>query len=173
MHRAATASVMAKVTNPDLIAERRKPGGRQPGAGRPPLWNKEIAETILLRVALGESIAQICRDEDMPDRETVRRHVIQDREYAAAIARARIEQADSMDEYIVDVMEKVETGELSPEQGRVLIWGAQWRAKHLNATRYGDKSQVAVEHSGTVRVLTEERRKELMERRKVALFGES
>ena len=173
MHRAATASVMAKVTNPDPLAGRRKSGGRQPGAGRPPLWNKEIAETILLRVALGESIAQICRDEDMPDRETVRRHVIQEPEYAAAIARARIEQADSMDEYILDVMEKVETGELSPEQGRVLVWAAQWRAKHLNATRYGDKSQVAVEHSGTVRVLTEERRKELMERRKVALFGES
>ena len=79
---------MAKVTNPDPLAGRRKSGGRQPGAGRPPLWNKEIAETILLRVALGESIAQICRDADMPDRETVRRHVIQDREYAAAIARA-------------------------------------------------------------------------------------
>lgn len=39
--------------------------------GRPSLYTEELAEEILERIAAGESVTSICRDEHMPDRSTV------------------------------------------------------------------------------------------------------
>ncbi len=141
---------------------------RRPGP--PSIRTPEIEDKILTRIAMGESLKQICEDEQMPSRETVRLWAASDLAFSEGLSRARIEQADAMDEKIVEIMGKVEAGTLTPEQGRVLIWAAQWRASKLRPDRYGDKLQAQVEHSGTVEhVLTEERRMKLIELRKSAV----
>lgn len=50
---------------------------------------KATIPKILERLAQGESMNAICKDSDMPDRETVRRWADKDEELAAAITRAR------------------------------------------------------------------------------------
>lgn len=39
--------------------------------GRPTLYSAKLAEKICSRIASGESLLKICRDEDMPDRATI------------------------------------------------------------------------------------------------------
>ena len=57
--------------------------------GRPSLKSKAVIEAICERLAKGEPLAAICRDDGMPADRTVRDWVEQDAEVSAAIARAR------------------------------------------------------------------------------------
>jgi len=43
-----------------------------PGGAKPTLYSDELGETICLRLAEGESLNAICKDEDMPAESTVR-----------------------------------------------------------------------------------------------------
>jgi hypothetical protein len=58
--------------------------------GRPTLYTPEIAETILARLAAGETLRAICRTDLMPARPTVALWVVQDREgFSDRYTRAR------------------------------------------------------------------------------------
>lgn len=107
-------------------------------AGRPSSYNPEIAQLICQRLANGEALSVICRDESMPCRDTVANWADKNPEFSAQCARARILQADFMDEKILDVTEKVVTGEIASDVGRVAIGSYQWRAARLNPKLYGD-----------------------------------
>ena len=58
--------------------------------GRPSTYSQEIADEVCRRLAGGESLRAICRDEGIPDESTVRLWALDDREgFAAQYARAR------------------------------------------------------------------------------------
>jgi len=58
--------------------------------GRPSTYSQEIADEVCRRLAGGESLRAICRDEGIPDESTVRLWASDDREgFAAQYARAR------------------------------------------------------------------------------------
>lgn len=58
--------------------------------GRPPTYDAKIAEKICQRLANGETLRQVCRDDEMPPESTVRLWALDDREgFAAQYARAR------------------------------------------------------------------------------------
>jgi hypothetical protein len=58
-------------------------------AGQPTKFNKKLAATILERIARGEFLRAICREEGMPDRGTVRNWALNDQEFFNQYARAR------------------------------------------------------------------------------------
>ena len=61
-----------------------------PARGRPTLYSEEIAAEICERLASGESLRQICRDEHLPQEPTVRLWAIEDREgFSARYSRSR------------------------------------------------------------------------------------
>ena len=60
------------------MAEEQKPAIKN-NTGRPSVYTDELADTILSRMASGESVAEICRDPNMPARSTVMLWVAQDR----------------------------------------------------------------------------------------------
>lgn len=105
---------------------------------RPSEFNQITAKTICDRLACGESLRGICTDSNMPDRTTVNRWADQDEDFAASIARAREAQADYMDDRILEISEKILTGEIDPNAGRVAIAAFQWRAGKLKPKKYGD-----------------------------------
>lgn len=72
--------------------------------GRPSEYTTEIASEICERLAAGESLRAICRDDGMPSEAAVRGWVIDNREgFAAQYARAREAQAHSIAEELLEI----------------------------------------------------------------------
>jgi hypothetical protein len=60
------------------------------GPGRPSIFSEELATRICERLAAGETLIAVCRDEEMPAESTVRAWALEDREgFSAKYARAR------------------------------------------------------------------------------------
>jgi hypothetical protein len=109
--------------------------------GRPTLYTEALAETICVLLKTGYSLRAICDMKGFPDRSTVTRWMETDAAFASKCARARDMQADLMDDRILDVANKVESGELTPDVGRVVVSALQWRAAKLKPKKYGDVSR--------------------------------
>jgi len=71
-------------------------------------------------------------------------------EFGTQCARARVRQVDSLVDDMADVEERVLSGELKPDQARVVLESQRWRAIKVAPQKYGDKT--SVDHTGTVRV---------------------
>jgi len=72
--------------------------------GRPSLYSPEIAETICKRLAEGESLRAVCRDNEMPSEVTVRRWVLDDHEgFSAQYTRAREAQAHAIADELLEI----------------------------------------------------------------------
>ncbi len=72
--------------------------------GRPNTHTHAIAAIICERMGQGQSLREICRDENMPPPSTVRNWVLDDREgFAAQYARARELQAEALVDEIIEI----------------------------------------------------------------------
>ena len=127
--------------------------------GRPSLYTEEIAAEICQRIAEGETLNQICRDEHMPARPTVVGWCLENREgFSDRYARARDLQLEHWADEVIDVaddatndyMEKVNgedeksswalNGE-HVQRSRLRIDSRKWLLSKLKPERYGDKLQ--------------------------------
>ena len=115
-------------------------------AGRPSIKTPELLDAIVERIAAGESLRSVCRDDAMPGMTTVFGWLADDEQFRSKYARARDAQAEVMDDKIVSLAERVEQGDMDPQAARVAIGAYQWRAAKLAPKRYGDK--VEHEHTG-------------------------
>lgn len=85
--RKAPAQKTAKAKAPKAAAS-ESPAPRE--RGRPSRYTQEIGEIICDRLIDGETLRQICRDEDMPDERTVRRWAANpEHEFSPHYTRAR------------------------------------------------------------------------------------
>lgn len=104
-------------------------------AGRPPIYNEDLAKLICRRLANGESLRAICDDKEMPDRGTVLGWVDDYPEFATMYARARDRQQEAYAEdgvYIADT-------EPDPTRARNRILSRQWYAEKLKPKKFGPK----------------------------------
>ncbi|WP_374520368.1 terminase small subunit protein [Hydrogenophaga sp.] len=128
---------------------------------RPSDYSEALADLICSRIADGQSLRSICRDEDMPDRATVFRWLASREDFATKYAYAREQQADLYAESIVDISDELEIqatyqGEevrldVSPTavaRNRLRVDARKWYAAKLAPKKYGDKIQT--EHSGSI-----------------------
>jgi hypothetical protein len=116
--------------------------------GRPSAYNQEIAETILSRLAAGESLRKICEPDEMPAASTVCGWAASNPAFSEQYARARDIQSEILVEECRDLAdkaaeapttEKVQAAKLQIEQRR-------WQAGKQQPKKYGDK--LLSEHSG-------------------------
>lgn len=77
-------------------AKARKPAKAKRPRGRPSRRSPAVEQAICARLAKGEPLAAICRDEAMPAWRTVYDWVEQDQAFAADIARAREEGEEAI-----------------------------------------------------------------------------
>lgn len=125
--------------------------------GRPTDFTQETADLICERIADGESLRSICRDEDMPDRATVFRWLASREDFATKYAYAREQQADLYAESIVDISDELEIqatyqGEevrldVSPTavaRNRLRVDARKWYAAKLAPKKYGDRTNMAL-----------------------------
>jgi hypothetical protein len=101
-----------------------------------------LAEEICDRLIEGESMRSICSDPKMPSRATLLRWIAVDNDFATKCARARLMQADTMDDMVLDIIGEVD--EDNAQAMKVKLSAIQWRASKLNPKKYGDKIQQEV-----------------------------
>jgi hypothetical protein len=127
--------------------------------GRPTIFNKELADTICVRLGLGESLRSICKDDEMPSQAQVYVWLNKHKDFAEQYARAREEQADSLaDEILAIADEQPEVIEVKDKDGNVidhkldsafLAWqknridARKWTAMKLKPKKYGDRQVLA------------------------------
>jgi hypothetical protein len=121
-------------------------------------FEQSIADAICERLADGESLRSICKDETMPATSTVFKWLVQQPTFAEQYTRAREAQADTLFDEILDIaddgandwMEKPGRGEESrgwQENGEALrrsvlrVDARKWMAGKLRPKKYGEKLQ--------------------------------
>ncbi len=119
-------------------------------------WPVEIRDTILQRIAEGESLRRICEDDGMPGKSTVMDWLEADEDFRTKYARARARQADSIVESFSDLEDRVLSGELKPDAAKVVLWSRQWRAAKLRPKVYGEKVEMTHEAGESVQRIVRE-----------------
>ena len=129
--------------------------------GRPSDYTLETALEICARLAEGQSLRAICRDETMPDARTVFRWLEVDEDFRQQYARAREAQADALADEIVDIADTPVLGKKTKttadgvevtegdmiEHRRLQVDARKWTAAKLRPKKYGEK----IDHSLTGR----------------------
>ena len=74
--------------------------------GRPSSYTDQMANIICIRLAEGESLNKICKDENMPDKATVFRWLAVSAEFCDKYARARELQAETQFDELIDIVDQ-------------------------------------------------------------------
>ena len=126
--------------------------------GRPSDYSQEITTAICVRLGLGESLREICRDEDMPDKSTVMRWLASHAEFRDQYAGAREAQADYYAEEIIEIsddatndwMERQRTDGSTEEvenkevlaRSRLRVDTRKWLMARMAPKKYGEKLDI-------------------------------
>lgn len=124
---------------------------------RPSLFTEELAIEICSRLASGESLRSICRDETMPGLTTTYRWLSERESFRNQYARAREDQADTLADEILEISDdgrndwmirvRDEDGKESGavlnaehiQRSRLRVDARKWIAAKLKPKKYGDK----------------------------------
>jgi len=124
--------------------------------GRPSRYSDETAAEICDRLAAGESLNAICRDEHMPHERTIRRWAIEDHEgFSPRYACARELQAEHLFDEIVDIADRVanEREAAIVNAARLAIDARKWVASKMLPKKYGDRLDVQQDGQLVVRII--------------------
>lgn len=128
-------------------------------------WPAETRDRILERIADGEALAAICREDGMPHISTVFDWLSAEPDFADRYARAREQQADKLADEIVSIadevsvtskslpggMEEIALDAVAVARNRLRIDARKWVASKLKPKKYGDK--IEHEHGGKVTIV--------------------
>lgn len=135
----------------------------------PKQYSDRLAESLLLRMSLGETLTSICRDPKMPSQTTVHRWKRARRDFAEAFNRARVDQARAWADQIIDLADdnkgdllldsegnpvlSVKTGEPiyvkdMPARARLKVEARQWLMERVARDDYGQR--VAMDMTATI-----------------------
>lgn len=134
---------------------------------RPSSYTQEVADEICKRLAGGETLILICKEEEMPSQSTVFRWAQNNAVFRENYARAREEQADYFAEEILKiadedpaiVLQRQREGEetiivdgAAIQHQRLRVDARKWFASKVAPKKYGDRQEI--EHSGAVTLET-------------------
>lgn len=134
----------------------------------PTTFSEEVFTTICHRLAEGETLSAICRDEDMPHRSNVHMWLIKDEELHDRYMRAREIQAevyvdqimdiadDSRNDYMLvknaDGSEREVVDHENIQRARLRIDARKWVAGKAKPKKYGESKHLDVEQGVTIKV---------------------
>lgn len=133
--------------------EKRKPG-------RPSMYSEALATTICERIANGESLTAICKDEGIPSKVTVFKWLKEHGEFVNQYARAREMQADHYLDEIFEIaddgsndwMERQVKGGAAVkavdqehiQRSRLRVDTRKWAMAKLAPKKYGEKLDLSL-----------------------------
>lgn len=110
-------------------------------------YSPAVAETILSRIATGESLTAICREPAMPSAATVMLWLKEHPDFAATMAIARQAQAETLLDIGAEIMNAI-----TPENARaaaVQLAQLRWHAGKVSPQKYGPHKPIDRSRSGT------------------------
>jgi len=140
---------------------------------RPSSFTTKTADIICQRISDGQSLREICRNDDMPDKATVMRWLGNEKQSAFRdqYARARDAQVDHFAEEILEISDdgsndwmerKLPNGEATEvinhehiARSKLRVDARKWLMSKMAPKKYGDK--LDLEHSGAVEIKRIER----------------
>ncbi len=127
-------------------------------AGRPEIYNEELAALLLLQISTtSKSLRTICKDDKFPSVATVLNWLNSKPEFLARYTRAKEEQADLLIEEMLDISDDASNdfmtivkGDMTYEienkevtnRSRLRVDTRKWIASKLKPKKYGDKVDV-------------------------------
>lgn len=132
--------------------------------GRPTDYTPELADLVCERLAIGESMRSIARDESMPAMSTLFKWLRMHKEFAEQYVRAKEESADAFVEDMLDIADnQVEQplivdglplqidgkavmvkDNVSVNHAKLRVDTRKWAASKLKPKKYGDKVEQTV-----------------------------
>ena len=95
---------------------------------------------ICTRIASGESLTRICRDETMPGLSAVYQWLLVHTEFAEMYARAREDQADTLADEIIDIADESQGGKVADVHSASLrVDARKWVAAKLKPRKYSER----------------------------------
>lgn len=137
MQALAETQVVRKSTRP-------KPHGRSSD------YTESVAKEICKRLASGQTLRAICRDESMPSAPTVYAWLVNNESFLKLYRESRTIQADIWAEEVRDLPYECEAAGLDASYTRLKMDGNKWAASKGNPTKYGDR----VEHAGAIETIS-------------------
>lgn len=128
---------------------------------RPTIYSEELSALICARLASGEPLVRICKDEEMPGTSTVYRWLAASQEFRDMYARAREDQADTLADEIIEIADDGANDTYTKDgieltnhdviaRSKLRVDARKWIAAKLKPRKYGDK--VEHEHGGNLSV---------------------
>ena len=116
--------------------------------GRPSKYSAALTETICQRIAEGEPLTKICKDDGMPHYITVLRWRHEHDDFRNDYARAREDAADTLVDEILAIADEAQSVGSSEgvQAARLRVDTRKWAASKMKPKAYGDRT--ALEHSG-------------------------
>lgn len=93
--------------------------------GRPSIKTPELVDALLTRLMTGETLRSICRDADMPNRDTVFRWIRDDKDFSGQYMQAREIGLDSMFDEALEIADDGSQDTLVDEEGRERL-NSEW-----------------------------------------------
>ncbi len=145
---------------------KKKPTPKKTKKGRPSLYTEALAAKLCLRLAEGETLRSVCRDQAMPDKATVLRWLADKAkaDFRDQYAHAREMQADALFDEALEIADNVSGDWAEDKDGRKVldhehiqrsrlrVDTRKWAAGKLAPKRYGDKMQHTGDGGGPIRV---------------------
>ncbi len=143
----------------------KKPAPAKRKKGRPSRYTPELAAKLCERLAEGETLRSICRDDAMPGKTTVLRWLSDKKngDFRDQYAHARELQADSLFDEALEIADDA-SGDWSTDKdgkktldhehvqrSRLRVDTRKWAAGKLAPKRYGDKVQHTGDGGGPIR----------------------
>ena len=124
-------------------------------------FSQEIFDEICVRIAEGESLRKICKDEKMPSLVSVWRWLNESETLSKQYTRAREEQAETFVDEILDIADDNKDDTYLDENGKLIINqeviarsrlrvdSRKWIASKLKPKRFGDYTKIQAEVKDT------------------------
>ena len=109
--------------------------------GRPSDYDPEMTTIICARLAEGEPLSRMCKEDGMPSIMSVYRWLDAHPEFREKYARARADQADTLADEIVEIADERTSPEMINQQ-RLRVDARKWVASKLKPKKYGDSLAV-------------------------------
>ena len=125
--------------------------------GRPAVYTKELADIVCQRLAMGESMRSVSRDDAMPAMTTLFKWIRTIDEFAQQYDKAKIESADALVEDMLDIADNQAVQEIEVDgethsavtavgvsHAKLRVDTRKWAASKLKPKKYGEKVQQEV-----------------------------
>jgi len=105
---------------------------------RPSIYNKKLAEKICERIARGESLRKICKDDEMPVRKTIHLWLLDEdkKEFLHQYETASNIRADELFDELEDIADN-KKGEV--QRDRLRVDTRKWYLSKVLPKKFGDK----------------------------------